>query len=93
MDGPVVMGCDERLAGGGGSGEDWRGLVWCTSDLPPGHSGCTGLLVVGGQAATLSQSCHKSRETRWDAGRHGETICAGRWEGRDKLGRLDTVCF
>src|SRR5262249_29495017 len=68
-----------------GSGEGWRGLVWCTSGLPAGISGCSGLLLVGWRAATLSHACHKWRETWWDAGRYVETIGAGRREGRDAL--------
>ena len=86
----VVMGCDEPLARGGGAvAEDWRGLVWCTSGLPAGISGCSGLLLVGWRAATLSRSCHKWCETWWDAGRYAETISAGRREGRDELGRVN----
>ena len=69
MEGAVVMGCDEPLARGGGAVErGWRGLVWCKSGLPAGISRCSGLLLVGWRAATLSRSCHKRRETWWDEG-------------------------
>jgi hypothetical protein len=74
-----------------GSGEGWRGLVWCTSGLPAGISRCAGLLLVGWRAATLSRSCHKRRETRWDGGRYVETISAGRRDGGDGLGRVNMV--
>ena len=88
----VVMGCDEPLARGGGAvAEGWRGLVWCKSGLPAGISRCAGLLLVGWRAARLSRSCHKRRETWWDAGRYVETISAGRREGRDELGRVNTA--
>ena len=52
MEGGVVMGCDEPLARGG-SGEGWRGLVWRTSGLPAGISGCAGLLLVGWRACDV----------------------------------------
>jgi hypothetical protein len=86
----VAKGCCERLACGGRA-VGWRGLIWCTRGLPAVMSGRWGLLVVAGPAATLSHSCHKPRGTWWDARRHGETISAGRWEGRDKLGQVKTV--
>jgi hypothetical protein len=87
-----VTGCGEPLArGGGGSGEGWPGLVWCRSGLPAGISRCTRLLLVGGGAVKLSRSCHKRRETWWDGGRYVETISAGRREGRDALGRVNTA--
>ena len=86
------MGCDEPLARGGGAvAEGWRGLVWCKSGLLAGISRCAGLLLVGWRAARLSRSCHKRRETWWDAGRYVETISAGRREGRDGLGRVNMV--
>ena len=89
MEGAVVMGCDEPLARGGGAGERGRpGLVWGKSGLPAGISRWSGLLLVGWRAATLSRSCHKRCETWWDAGGYGETVCAGRWEGRDGLGQV-----
>src|SRR6478672_6989234 len=92
MEGGVVMRCDEPLARGGGAVErGWRGLVWRKSGLPAGISRCAGLLFVGWRAATLSRSCHKRRETRWDGGRYVETISAGRREGRDELGRVNTA--
>jgi len=91
MEGGVVMGCDEPLARGGGARHDSSGLVWCTSVVPAGISRCAGLLVVAWPVARLSRSCHKWGETWWDAGRYVETICAGRWEGRDELGRVNTV--
>ena len=88
----VVMGCDEPLARGGGAvAGGWRGLVWRTSGLPVGFSGCAGLLVVGWRAATLSLSCHKWCETWWDGGRYVETIFACQREGRDELGRVNTA--
>jgi hypothetical protein len=43
----VVMGCDERWCAVVGKAHDWRGLVWCTSVVPVGISGWSGLLVVG----------------------------------------------
>jgi hypothetical protein len=86
----VVMGCREpEPRGSGAVAGDWRGLVWCTSVVPVGISGWPGLLVVGWRAAALSRSCHKWRETWWDAGRCAETISARRWEGRDGLGRVN----
>jgi hypothetical protein len=88
----VVTGCDEPQPRGGGAmarvGAVRRGahqVCW---------QACRDAGVCwwrAGLAATLSQGCHKSRETRWDTGRHGETISAGRWEGRDNLGHLKTV--
>jgi len=72
-----------------GSGEGWRGPVWCASGLSAGISGCSGLLWVGWRAARLSRSCHKWCETWWDAGGYVETISAGRREGRDGLGRVN----
>jgi hypothetical protein len=91
MEGGVVMGCDEPLARGGGAVER-VGAVWFGANrgLPAGISGCAGLLFVGWRAATLSRSCHKRRETWWDGGRYVETISAGRREGRDELGRVNT---
>jgi hypothetical protein len=78
--------------GVGGAGRDLRhvgcGLV--QTGQPAGISG-SGLLLVGWRAATLSRSCHKRRETWWDAGRYVETISAGRREGRDELGRVTMV--
>ena len=88
----VVMRCDEPLARRWwGKAHDWSGLVWCKSGLPAGISRWSGLLLVGWRAARLSRSCHKRRETWWDGGRYVETISACRREGRDELGRVNTV--
>ncbi len=86
------MICDEPLARRWwGKAHDWSGLVWCKSGLLAGISRCAGLLLVGWRAARLSRSCHKWRETWWDGGRYVETISAGRREGRDGLGRVNTA--
>ena len=86
------MGCDERLACGGGAvhpiGGGW---FWGNSGLVAGMSRWPGLLLVGWRAAMLSRSCHKWCETWWDAGGYVETISAGRWEGRDELGQVNMV--
>ena len=83
------MGCDEPLARGSGA-RHTIGAVWfggnrvCRRAFRDGR----GLLWVGWRAARLSRSCHKWCETWWDAGGYGETVCAGRWEGRDGLGQV-----
>ena len=88
----VVTVCDEPLARGGGAVErGWPGLVWCTSVVPAGISRWSSLLVLGWRAATLSRSCHKWRETWWDAGGYVETVSACQREGRDELGRVNTA--
>ena len=72
----------------------WRGLArtgLAQIGLGGGHFEMRSLLFVGWRAARLSRSCHKRCETRWDGGRYVETICAGRREGRDELGRVTMV--
>ena len=88
----IVMGCDEPLARGGGVVER-VGAVWFGADRACrwAFRGAQVCCWWAGGRARLSRSCHKWRETWWDAGGYVETICAGRWEGRDKLGRVNTA--
>jgi hypothetical protein len=86
------MGCDEPLARGSGA-RHTIGAVWfganrvCRRAFRDGR----GLLWVGWRAARLSRSCHKRRETWWDAGGYVETISACQREGSDELGRVNTA--
>jgi hypothetical protein len=94
MEGAVVMGSDERLACGGGAVAR-VGSVWCGAHRAGRRSFRDGQVCWwwAGRPRTLSRSCHKWRETWWDAGRYVETVSAGRWEGRDALGRVNMVSF
>jgi hypothetical protein len=68
------------------------GAVWSVEPrMSASISRCAGLQLAGWRAATLSHACHKWCETWWDGGRYGETISAGRREGRDELGRVNTA--
>ena len=88
----VVMGCDEPLARGGGAGHT-IGAVWfganraCRRAFRDAQVCCW----WAGGPRRLSRSCHKRRETWWDGGRCAETISADQREGRDGLGRVNTV--
>jgi hypothetical protein len=87
----VLMGCHEPLAGGVGAVHSIGG-VWFGA-----HRACRRAFRdaqvccwwAGGQRR-LSHACHKWCETGWDGGRYIETISAGRREGRDGLGRMNT---
>jgi hypothetical protein len=92
MEDAVVMGCDEPLARGGVAvervGADWFGAIRaCRRAFRDAQVCCW----WAGALAALSHACHKWGETWWDGGRYGETISAGRWEGRDALGRVNTA--
>ena len=88
----VVMGCDEPLARGGGAMHT-IGAVWfganraCRRAFRDAQVCCW----WGGGPRTLSRACHKWCETWWDGGRYVETISAGRRDGRDGLGRVNTA--
>jgi hypothetical protein len=67
----VVMGCDERLARGGGA-RHTIGAVWfganrtCRRAFRDAQVCCW----WAGRPRRLSRSCHKRRETWWDVGRY-----------------------
>ena len=78
----VVMGCREPHRGVVGAVARVGAVRFgCKLGKPAGISTCWGLLLVGRRAATLSRSCHKRRETWWDAGRYVKTIGAGQRGG------------
>jgi hypothetical protein len=91
MEGGVVMGCDEPQTRWWGSAQGWRGLVGANRVCRRAFRDAGGLLLVGWRAARLSHACHKRCETWWDGGGYVEPISAGRWEGRDELGRGNTA--
>jgi hypothetical protein len=88
----VVRGCDEPLARGGGVVER-VGAVWFGADRVCRRAFRDAQVCCwwAGGLGRLSHACHKWRETWRDAGRCTETISAGRWEGRDGPGRVNTA--
>ena len=88
----VVMICDEPLARGGGARHTIRAVFFgahrvCRRAFRDAQVCCW----WAGGPRRLSHACHKWCETWWDAGRYVETISAGRREGRDGLGRVNTA--
>jgi hypothetical protein len=73
----------------------WRGLARSGLVQTEQASGHFAMLRVccwwAGGLAALSHACHKRCETWWDGGRYVETISAGRRDGRDGLGRVNTA--
>ena len=78
-------------AGARGSGEGWRGLVWRAPGSWRAFRDAQLCWWSAGGPRRLSRSCHKRCETWWDGGRYVETISAGRREGRDELGQVNTA--